>query len=94
VPHARIQEHAALETCLKRIDRQGYKRYREIQGIYQFPDFTLAVDHVQGDPFAAPSRICAITPLKGKIPAALLNTPAEKTAVEDFLGNYIEDILD
>jgi len=75
-----------LETCLKKIDRQGYKHYREIQGIYRFPDFILAVDHVQGDPFAAPSRICASVPVGNKISPVSLDTPVKKTAAEDFLG--------
>ena len=86
VPHTRIQEQTSLETCLKKIDRQGYKRYKELQGIYRFSGFTLAVDHVQGDPFAAPSRICATIPFGDKIPSDFMNTSAKKTAVEDFLG--------
>jgi len=86
VPHTRIQEQTSLETCLKKIDRQGYKRYKELQGIYRFSGFTLAVDHVQGDPFAAPSRICATIPFGGKIPSDFMSTSAKKTAVEDFLG--------
>ncbi|UCG12448.1 MAG: ABC-ATPase domain-containing protein [Deltaproteobacteria bacterium] len=46
-----------LRSILQRIDRRGYKAYREIQGTYQFDDFTLLLDHVQGDPFAEPSRM-------------------------------------
>lgn len=86
VPGIRIQEHTILEARLKKLDRQGYKRYKELRGLYQFPDFALSVDHVQGDPFAAPSRICAIVPLGKKIPSDTLNTPVKRMAVEDFLG--------
>lgn len=47
----------ALKQTLGRIDEKGYKAYREIAGAYDFGTFTLFVDHVQGDPYAAPSRI-------------------------------------
>jgi predicted ABC-class ATPase len=42
-----------LEDILKGIDGRGYK---DIVGTYDFSDFMLTVDHVQGDPFAALSR--------------------------------------
>jgi predicted ABC-class ATPase len=45
-----------LESILRRIDGRGYKAYKDIQGIYRFPRFTLFIDYVQGDPFAAPTR--------------------------------------
>lgn len=40
-----------------RIDGKGYKAYKEIEGSFDFGLFTLHIDHVQGDPFAAPSRL-------------------------------------
>lgn len=46
-----------LADLLVRIDGRGYKAYKEIAGPWQFQDFTFQVDHVQGDPFAAPSRV-------------------------------------
>ncbi len=46
-----------LETILRRIDGRGYKAYRAIRGTYDLDGFRLSVDHVQGDPFAAPSRM-------------------------------------
>lgn len=51
-----------LRQILNRIDGRGYKAYKDIAGTYQFTDFTLAVDYVQGDPFAAPSRLRALIP--------------------------------
>jgi predicted ABC-class ATPase len=53
---------ADLEQTLGHIDGRGYKAYREIRGAWSFPHFQLHVDHVQGDPFAAPSRLRAIVP--------------------------------
>ena len=45
-----------LRQRLRSIDQKGYKAYKTIEGTYSFPLFTLAIDHVQGDPFAEPSR--------------------------------------
>lgn len=46
-----------LYNTLEKIDRKGYKAYKDIQGAYQGTDYELFIDHVQGDPFAAPSRL-------------------------------------
>jgi len=46
-----------LRSTLYRIDGKGYRAYRDISGTYDMGEFTLRVDHVQGDPFAAPSRV-------------------------------------
>jgi predicted ABC-class ATPase len=46
-----------LRDLLSRINGRGYKAYKQIKGEYDFSAFTLTVDHVQGDPYAAPSRI-------------------------------------
>ena len=48
-----------LEAILLQMDGRGYKAYREIKGEWGFPDFLLSIDHVQGDPFAAPTRASA-----------------------------------
>ena len=45
-----------LKQELLRIDGKGYKAYKDIKGSYAFQNFTLLIDYVQGDPFAAPSR--------------------------------------
>ncbi len=52
-----MQTDLDLRRILSRIDGKGYKAYRDIRGVYRFPDYILFIDHVQGDPFAAPSRI-------------------------------------
>jgi len=46
-----------LKEHLQHIDGRGYKAYKQIKGEYDFSAFTLTIDHVQGDPFAAPSRM-------------------------------------
>lgn len=46
-----------LKRILDRIDGRGYKAYKDIKGRYEFKDFVLFIDYVQGDPFGTPSRI-------------------------------------
>ncbi|MCE2421860.1 MAG: ABC-ATPase domain-containing protein [Gemmatimonadetes bacterium] len=46
-----------MEAALRDIDGAGYGAYKRIRGSWRGPDFTLHVDHVQGDPFATPSRL-------------------------------------
>jgi len=47
----------ALQHQLRNLESRNYREYKGIKGDYAFPDFTLSVGYVQGDPFAAPSRI-------------------------------------
>lgn len=46
-----------LREQLRSIDHKSYPLYKSLQGSYQFPKYTLSIDHVQGDPFAAPSQV-------------------------------------
>jgi hypothetical protein len=46
-----------LEQMLIRMDGRNYKTYKDLRGSYEFENFTLHIDHVQGDPFAAHSRL-------------------------------------
>ena len=77
-----------LESTLHRIDGRGYKAYKEIQGRrFSFAGFELVVEHVQGDPYAAPSRLRALIPLeKSGIPESALTTNARRRATRDYLA--------
>ena len=46
-----------LRQQLSSINRKSYPAYKSLKGIYQFPDYLLSIDHVQGDPFASPSHV-------------------------------------
>lgn len=75
-----------LKDELKRIDGRGYKAYKDIQDKYDFNDYILSIDHVQGDPFASPSRLrVIINKSKANFPEELLNEEYKKIAVSDFL---------
>ena len=45
-----------LKTMLNSIDHKGYPAYKGLKGSYDFGDYRLGIDKVQGDPFASPSR--------------------------------------
>jgi predicted ABC-class ATPase len=51
------RSHEELRRLLQSLDGRGYKAYKAIGGLWSLPDFILTVDHVQGDPFADPSRV-------------------------------------
>ena len=75
-----------LRNLLETIDHRGYPAYKETAGVWRFGRYVLGIDHVQGDPFAAPSRLHVEVPgsING-IPTELYDTPEKKTALEDHL---------
>ena len=77
-----------LASTLRRIDGRGYKAYKEIQGRrFSCDGFELVVEHVQGDPYAAPSRLRALVPLKNSgLPESALRTDARRRATRDYLA--------
>ena len=74
-----------LRKTLARIDGRGYKAYKDIQGSYAYPQFTLFVDYVQGDPFASPSKIRVRVPsAASQIPPDLFSNRVRRIALQDF----------
>ena len=81
-----MQTSSDLKTLLNKIDRRGYPAYKDTLGVYQFPGYTLSIDHVQGDPFATPSKLSVC--VRGKqaaFPAALYRLPCQRIALQDEL---------
>jgi predicted ABC-class ATPase len=86
----KVPEARELQAILRRIDGRGYRAYKEIQGRFQLPGFELFVDHVQGDPFAAPSKLRARVPLDlAALPAELVSSAVRRLALGDFLAREI-----
>jgi predicted ABC-class ATPase len=80
-----------LRQELIRLDGRGYKAYQDIQGSYDFSDFTLTIDRVQGDPFASPSQIRVKVPMTiAKFPAELYQTKSRTIALADYLTRYFD----
>ena len=86
----------ALVRDLLRIDGRPYGHYRDLRGRrYALASGALTFEHVQGDPFAAPSR------LRVDIPAEVLRLPAwaragrdARRAAADFLQRVLYPALD
>lgn len=79
-------DQKTLEQTFSRIDGKGYKAYKDIRGRYRFPDFELFIDYVQGDPFAAPSRMRVRIPqAKASYPTHTFNNPSRKIGLENYL---------
>ena len=81
-----MKSSSDLKTMLASIHRKSYPAYKDLRGIYSFGDYTLSIDHVQGDPFASPSKVSIqVRHAKAGFPAELFDTPWKKTALEDYL---------
>ena len=75
-----------LKNELFKIDGKGYKAYKALEGRYDFKKYVLSIDHVQGDPFASPSRVRVIIDNKvAQIPEELFDNKNKEIAVCDFL---------
>jgi predicted ABC-class ATPase len=76
-----------LNSRLHRLDNASYKAYKDIKGSYQFDNFKLIVDYVQGDPFASPSRLRVIIPQTvANFPAQLYQSTSREIALRDYLA--------
>ncbi|HBH7887051.1 TPA: ABC-ATPase domain-containing protein [Vibrio parahaemolyticus] len=80
-----------LTATLKKIEKQNYRAYQQIKGQYDFTDFTLFIDHVQGDPYASASRFRAIRAwsLTG-LEWLKDESPAFQRAARDFIARSFE----
>ena len=75
-----------LNRMLAGIDRRSYPAYKSLAGNYTFPGYTLWIDHVQGDPFAAPSALhIEVNSAAAGFPSELYHKQHRKIALEDAL---------
>ena len=75
-----------LKMLLKKIDHKGYPAYKDTKGLYKFDEYILDIEHVQGDPFASPSKIKLIVEGKNaNIPRNLMDKTYKKIALQDYL---------
>lgn len=81
-----MQTAAQLQQLLTRIDRRSYPAYKDTRGTYQFPGYILSIDHVQGDPFAAPSKLSIhVKGEKAGFPHELYQMPCQRIALQDAI---------
>ena len=80
-----------LKSTLLRLDGASYKAYKDIKGSYQFPDFTLIIDRVQGDPFASPSNLRVKIPQSvARFPQQLYQSKSREVALRDYLTRQFD----
>lgn len=81
-----MKTNQELKNTLHQIDHKGYPAYKQLKGSYRFPNFILNIDHVQGDPFAAPSKISIqVEGKRAGFPPELYDTKEKKIALQDYL---------
>jgi len=80
-----------LKQILSQIDRKGYPTYKSLKGQYRFEGYILSIDHVQGDPFASPSKISIhIKGTQAGFTPELYDRPHKRIALQDHLIRLME----
>lgn len=75
-----------LEQLLRENDHRPYPAYKSLKGKYTFPNYVLSVDHVQGDPFAAPSQLSIIMRVSQHgFPMEYITQTHRRIMLQDFL---------
>ena len=76
-----------LRRMLRAVDHKSYPAYKDLRGVYSFGSFVLGIDHVQGDPFASPSRLSIqIDGAKAAFPPAYYKEKHCRIALQDYLN--------
>ena len=82
-----------LKTILDGIDRKGYPAYKSTKGSYDFGSHVLTIDHVQGDPFAAPSHLTiSVKGNKSGFPKEYYGERHRRISLQDFLARRFHSI--
>lgn len=90
-----MKDKQELKEKLERIDHKGYPVYKEIKGEYRFDKYVFSIEHVQGDPFASPSKVrIDVAGKTAGFPKTLYDMECKRIALQDYLlrefGKQIE----
>lgn len=89
-----MADAARLAATLERLEGRGYKAYRDIEGAWRFAEFTLFVDRVQSDPFAAPSKLrIRVADDVMALPPGLLTPRAREVAAAAWLARAFREAI-
>ena len=81
-----MQTASDLQNLLARIDRRSSSAYKDTRGCSRVPNYILSIDHVQGDPCAAPSKVSIhVKVSEAGFPKALYETRGQRIALQDAL---------
>lgn len=84
-----------LQKLLQSIDHRSYPAYKDTRGSYSFPQYVLSIDHVQGDPFASPSKVSVhIDGRLAGFPAFSYDKPFKRDALCDHLLRLLHQKID
>jgi predicted ABC-class ATPase len=88
-----MMDYTQLAQQLQQLDGKGYKAYKSIQGTYRFPEFTLILDRIQGDPFAKPSQGRIQIPQEiASFPVDLYANTSRAVGLRDFLTRQFSQV--
>ncbi len=84
-----------LASLLRSLDGRPYPAYRRISGRpYQIGELLVRFDHVQGDPFASPSRVRVdVPPEWARLPLEAFRSKDSRRATADFLQRAVRRAL-
>ncbi len=87
-----MQTAQDLKRTLQRIDGKGYKAYKDTESSYDCREYVLIIDRVQGDPFAAPSRVrVRVSQKLAGFPKDSYESKSREIALRDFLTRRFAD---
>ena len=76
-----------LVQKLSGLEGKRYPAYKALKGQYQYQNYEVWIDHVQGDPFAEPSKVrIKISLDTAGFPEELYSKECRITALCDFLA--------
>ncbi|NEZ58364.1 ABC-ATPase domain-containing protein [Adonisia turfae] len=89
-----MTSHNALRQQLEQLDGRSYSAYKRLKGSYDFPGFKLILAHIQGDPFAAPSRVSLWTSHQhSQWPQTYWHDQTRRIVLADFLHRQIHQAI-
>lgn len=82
-----------LEQKFRKIHKKSYKAFKELtKKTFMFDNYSISFDHIQGDPFAFPSKITVSLPLQiSGFPEILYNNSIKSIAFRDVLSRVVAD---
>ncbi|MEL6333226.1 MAG: ABC-ATPase domain-containing protein [Cyanobacteria bacterium J06626_26] len=84
----------ALTHQLEKLDGRSYAGYKSLKGDYVFAKFTLTLAHIQGDPFAAPSRVrLFVSHDHSQWPQDYWHDQTRRVVLADFLHRQISHVI-
>ena len=88
-----MMDAEVLRKTLQQLNGLGYRAYRKLGSAYRLGPVELYLDHIQGDPFATPSRVrLRVKQEYARIPSALFEGRAREVACRDYLARRFRQL--